>query len=80
MKILTLNFLTCAVKTCKSSSASFPLHPKECELVKDDLEINAQLLVNLLPRIDWKALKIVCSEVSPATPLFYSSRRITERN
>lgn len=68
MKILTLNFLTCAVKTCKTSSASFPLHPKECELVKDDLEINAQLLINLLPRLDWKALKIVCDEVRLSAP------------
>ena len=27
MKMLTLNFLTCPRKACKSSPASFPLHP-----------------------------------------------------
>jgi len=63
MKVLTLNFLTCAVKTCKSSSDSFPLHPKEAELAKDDIEINPQLLVNVLSRIDWAALRTTSSEV-----------------
>jgi hypothetical protein len=62
MKVLTLNFLTCAVKTCKSSSDSFPLHPKDAELVSDDVELNPQLLVNLLPRIDWNALRTTSSE------------------
>ena len=64
MKVLTLNFLTCAVKTCKSSSDSFPLHPKDAELASDDVELNPQLLVNLLPRIDWKALRTTSTEVS----------------
>ena len=63
MKILTLNFLTCAVKSCKSSSDSFPLHPKEAELAKDDVELNPQLLVNVLPRIDWAALRTTSTEV-----------------
>ena len=64
MKVLTLNFLTCAVKTCKASSDSFPLHPKDAELVSDDVELNPQLLVNLLPRIDWNALRTTSTEVS----------------
>jgi hypothetical protein len=64
MKVLTLNFLTCAVKTCKASSDSFPLHPKDAELVSDDVELNPQLLVNLLPRIDWNALRTTSSEAS----------------
>jgi multifunctional methyltransferase subunit TRM112 len=64
MKVLTLNFLTCAVKSCKSSSDSFPLHPKDAELVSDDVELNPQLLVNLLPRIDWNALRTTSTEVS----------------
>jgi hypothetical protein len=63
MKILTLNFLTCAVKACKSSSQSFPLHPKDAELVQDSIEMNPLLLVNILPRIDWSALVITSSEV-----------------
>ncbi|KAK0626849.1 Trm112p-domain-containing protein [Immersiella caudata] len=69
MKVLTLNFLSCAVKTCKSSSDSFPLHPKEAELAKDDVEINPQLLVNVLPRIDWAALRTTSTELGfPTLP------------
>lgn len=63
MKVLSLNFLTCAVKACKSSSASYPLHPKDAELVQDDLELNSQLLINLMPRIDWPALSATATEV-----------------
>ncbi|KAK4679657.1 type I protein arginine N-methyltransferase Rmt1 [Podospora pseudoanserina] len=63
MKLLTLNFLTCAVKTCKSSSDSFPLHPKDAELASDDVDVNPELLVNLLPRLDWKALKTTSAEL-----------------
>ncbi|KAG4427224.1 type I protein arginine N-methyltransferase Rmt1, partial [Cadophora sp. M221] len=62
MKVLTLNFLTCAVKACKSTSASFPLHPKDCELVSDSIVLNQKLLTNVLPRVDWAALVITASE------------------
>jgi hypothetical protein len=63
MKLLTLNFLTCAVKSCKSTSESFPLHPKDCELVSDTLESDPKLLLNVLPRLDWAALSTTASEV-----------------
>lgn len=63
MKILSLNFLTCAVKTCKSSAASYPLHPKDAELVQDETELNPQMLVNVLPRLDWAALRTTATEV-----------------
>lgn len=65
MKVLTLNFLTCAVKACKSSPKSYPLHPKDAELVQDDLEVNADMIINVLPRLDWEALRTTSSEVSP---------------
>ncbi|OLN84489.1 Multifunctional methyltransferase subunit trm112 [Colletotrichum chlorophyti] len=72
MKILSLNFLTCAVKTCKTSSASFPLHPKDAELAQDDIEVNSQLLLNVLPRLDWAALRTNATELGfpelPAEP------------
>ncbi|PQE26072.1 hypothetical protein CJF32_00001608 [Rutstroemia sp. NJR-2017a WRK4] len=69
MKVLTLNFLTCAVKACKSTSASFPLHPKECSLVSNDIPINPTLLLNILPRIDWNALITISSELGfPSLP------------
>ncbi|KAI1636909.1 hypothetical protein F4809DRAFT_606894 [Biscogniauxia mediterranea] len=72
MKVLSLNFLTCAVKACKSSSNSYPLHPKDAELVQDDIEVNPQLLINLLPRLDWAALSTTATELGfpplPAQP------------
>lgn len=64
MKILSLNFLTCAVKACKTSTASFPLHPKDAELVQDDIELNEKMLINVLPRLDWTALRTNATEVS----------------
>ncbi|KAK1835376.1 hypothetical protein QBC39DRAFT_341203 [Podospora conica] len=63
MKLLTLNFLSCAVKTCKSSPLSFPLHPKDAELAKDDVDPNPDLLTNILPRLDWSALRTTAAEL-----------------
>ena len=63
MKVLSLNFLTCAVKACKSSSNSYPLHPKDAELVQDDIEVNPAMIINVLPRLDWVALRTTSSEV-----------------
>ncbi|KAK7220171.1 hypothetical protein V2G26_008174 [Clonostachys chloroleuca] len=63
MKVLTLNFLTCAVKACKSAPASHPLHPKDAELVQDELELNSDMIVNVLPRLDWTALRTTSSEL-----------------
>ncbi|KAK3325432.1 Trm112p-domain-containing protein [Apodospora peruviana] len=69
MKVLTLNFLTCAVKACKTTNNSFPLHPKDAELVHDEIEINRDLLVNVLPRIDWTALRTTSTELGfPTLP------------
>lgn len=72
MKVLSLNFLTCAVKACKSSSSSYPLHPRDAELVQDEIEVNPEMLVNVLPRLDWAALRTTSSEVSCSlkTPCF----------
>lgn len=64
VKVLTLNFLCCSVKACKGNAAAFPLKPKDAELVSDEIEINALLLTNLLPRLDWNALIATSSEVS----------------
>lgn len=63
MKILTVNFLTCAVKTCKASPLSFPLHFKDAELEQSDIEYNPSFLRNILPRIDWEAFKVTANEV-----------------
>ena len=63
MKILSLNFMTCAVKACKATSASFPLHPRDAELAHDDLELNKPFLTNIIKRLDWTALRTTLTEV-----------------
>lgn len=68
MKLLSLNFVTCAVKACKSSSDSYPLHPKDAELVEDEIELNPDMIINVLPRLDWSALRTTSSEVCNMRP------------
>ncbi|KAJ4336218.1 hypothetical protein N0V95_008669 [Ascochyta clinopodiicola] len=72
MKLLTLNFLTCAVKTCKTQASSFPLHPRDAELEIQESDINLPFLKNILPRLMWEELRTICKELSlpdlPATP------------
>ncbi|KAI8935952.1 hypothetical protein NX059_007458 [Plenodomus lindquistii] len=63
MKLLTLNFLTCAIKTCKTNPASFPLHPREAELEIVEAEINLPFLKNILPRIMWEEFRSICKEL-----------------
>lgn len=63
MKIVTANFVTCAVKSCKTSAASFPLHFQDAELEQQDIEFRPSFVRNLLPRIDWDALKTTAAEV-----------------
>jgi tRNA-dihydrouridine synthase len=64
MKLLTLNFLTCARKACKQEPAAFPLHPRDAELERVEQEVNPEFLVNVLPRLDWKAIRSLSEEVS----------------
>lgn len=71
MKILTLNFLTCAVKACKQTSTS-TLHPKDVELASSEIELNPKLLINILPRLDWKALQTTAAEVNDSPNQNYS--------
>ncbi|KAM0701229.1 hypothetical protein Q7P35_011590 [Cladosporium inversicolor] len=63
MKLLTLNFLCCARKTCKTNPAAFPLHPKDAELEQVETELNPLLIQNMLPRINWEALKTISQEL-----------------
>lgn len=69
MKLLTLNFLTCARKTCKSTPAAFPLHPQEAELEQIEIDLNPLFITNMLPRLDWEAMKSLTSEVCIAPAL-----------
>ncbi|KAF1954010.1 Trm112p-domain-containing protein [Byssothecium circinans] len=72
MKLLTLNFLTCAIKSCKSSPASFPLHPRDAELEIVESDLNLPFLKNILPRLMWEEIRTIASELGlpelPATP------------
>ncbi|KAF9692645.1 hypothetical protein EKO04_009733 [Ascochyta lentis] len=64
MKLLTLNFLTCAVKTCKTQATSFPLHARDAELEIQESDINLPFLRNVLPRLMWEELRTICRELS----------------
>ncbi|KAF2429907.1 Trm112p-domain-containing protein [Tothia fuscella] len=63
MKILTLNFLTCARKACKPQATSFPLHPADSTLEIQESDLNIIFLQNILPRLDWPALISITTEL-----------------
>ena len=65
MKLLTTNFLTCAVKTCKSSPLSYPLHFRSAELshTPNPPPYNELFLTNILPRLDYDALATTAQEL-----------------
>ncbi|KAL8702111.1 MAG: hypothetical protein Q9224_000160 [Gallowayella concinna] len=63
MKLLTINFLTCAVKACKTSSSSFPLHFRDAELEQREIDYNPAFLTNILPRLDWAAITTTAAEL-----------------
>jgi multifunctional methyltransferase subunit TRM112 len=63
MKLLTLNFLTCARKACKPNPESFPLQPKECTLEILETDFNLLFLTNILPRLEWPALVTFTTEL-----------------
>jgi multifunctional methyltransferase subunit TRM112 len=63
MKLLTVNFLTCAVKSCRSSPLSFPLHFKDAVVHRTEMAYNPLLLTNILPRLNWEALRTTTTEL-----------------
>ncbi|KAE8337689.1 hypothetical protein BDV24DRAFT_166970 [Aspergillus arachidicola] len=63
MKLITANFLTCAVKGCKASPASFPLHFRDAELELQELDFQPDFIRNIVPRIDWHALQTMANEL-----------------
>jgi multifunctional methyltransferase subunit TRM112 len=69
MKLLTTNFLTCAVKACKSSPASFPLHFKDATLERTEITFNPLFITNVLPRVNWDALTATANELGLAKML-----------
>ncbi|KAH8147423.1 uncharacterized protein LAJ45_08579 [Morchella importuna] len=67
MKILTTNYISCAVKACKSTSLSFPLHFQDAVLVQEEVDFKPEFITNILPRIEWEALKITAVELGFTT-------------
>ena len=63
MKLLTLNFLTCARKSCKATAQAFPLHPRDAELETVESDVNLPFLKAILPRLDWDAMRCISQEV-----------------
>jgi len=64
MKVVTANFMTCAVKGCKASPASFPLHFHDAELELQELDFQAEFIQNIVPRLDWNGLQVTANEVT----------------
>ena len=63
MKLITVNFLACAVKGCKAAPASYPLHFRDAELELQELEFQPEFILNIIPRIDWEGLRVMANEV-----------------
>ncbi|QLG73517.1 hypothetical protein HG535_0F00270 [Zygotorulaspora mrakii] len=86
MKILTTNFLKCAVKACDKSNDNFPLRysGSECELVQDpSIEFNEEFMTNIMDRIDWDAVLSVAGDLGntnlPSTkPLLNTAEQLSE--
>lgn len=64
MKVITANFITCAVKTCRASQLSFPLHFRDAELENQELDFNPVFVQKILPRLDWDSLRTTATEVN----------------
>ncbi|KAK5076177.1 hypothetical protein LTR64_006345 [Lithohypha guttulata] len=87
MKLLTVNFLTCAVKTCKTSSESYPLHFRDAQLEQNPQTFNPLFIRNILSRLDWSALNTTANELgltamlpdhNPADDMMVDSEGATE--
>ncbi|KAJ5157565.1 uncharacterized protein N7482_008665 [Penicillium canariense] len=69
MKVITANFVTCAVKECKTSPLSFPLHFHDAELELQELDFQPEFIRNVVPRIDWDSLRVTANELGfPSLP------------
>ncbi|KAJ1655656.1 hypothetical protein IWQ61_004635 [Dispira simplex] len=63
MRLLTHNMLQCHVKSCTDPALNFPLQLKDIELEQVETDRNDDLLLNLLQKVDWDALKATVVEV-----------------
>ncbi|KAF6042721.1 hypothetical protein FOB58_005480 [Candida parapsilosis] len=80
MKFLTTNFVQCAVKSCQSSSDSFPLKYEECQLVQEEQEFKPEFIVHMLEKLDWNAVISVAKDWEMIHYQQLNSKNITSTN
>ncbi len=61
---MTTNFVKCSIKTCDSTTDSFPLKYQNCSLVQEEQEFNPEFIVSILDRLEWDAILKVAQDVS----------------
>lgn len=64
MKFMTTNFVKCSIKTCDSTTDSFPLKYQNCSLVQEEQEFNPEFIVSILDRLEWDATLKVAQDAS----------------
>ncbi|KAI9221304.1 hypothetical protein BC828DRAFT_82274 [Blastocladiella britannica] len=60
VRLLTHNMLQCHVKGCTNG---FPLRFQNAEVEHSEQDINADFLANMIPRLDWAALRTTAHEL-----------------
>lgn len=63
MKLLTTNFVQCAVQLCNALAEAFPLLYSETELAQEPQDFKPQFVAGILDRLDWNALLQVAAEL-----------------
>lgn len=63
MKVLTTNFVQCAVRDCAKAGKAYPLHFSNCELAQQEAEFNPEFIINILPKIEWSVLVQTANEL-----------------
>ncbi|KAI7869499.1 hypothetical protein BDF14DRAFT_1781997 [Spinellus fusiger] len=54
MRLITHNMLQCHVKNCNTNN--FPLQLQDVQLELVEADANTEFLINMLPKLEWKAL------------------------
>ncbi|KAG5437532.1 hypothetical protein PCANB_000960 [Pneumocystis canis] len=61
MKLLTANFLQCAVKKCQSNALGFPLKFQDVKIIQQEHDFNPEFLVNIF--YHWPGLILTLKEL-----------------
>lgn len=61
MRLITHNMIQCSVKNCNTNN--FPLKFENIELAYEESELNLDFLVNMLPKLEYTALRNTALEV-----------------